>query len=165
MCWWNVSTLPHNSCSWSVLLPKKIQWCWWRFVPHQASSKSCKIFDPLVLNTMILQSLDFLADDITYFGHDQMFTSTFIAKSKNEIPTLINDAQKTFDWSLVCNSNQFHTRSMKRIKRRRLCGDTSSDVDWKKYPGKKKVMFGSSGESGFTSQRILIYHFLQRQSE
>ena len=36
------------------------------------------------------------------------------------LPTLMDEAKKNFNWDAVGNAKQYQTRSMKRVKRRRL---------------------------------------------
>ena len=55
--------------------------------------------------------LELLADDLDYFGsgYEKIFTTAFITNLKNEIPALIDAANKDFNWNAVGNSKQFQT--------------------------------------------------------
>ena len=101
------------------------------------ASRVAQLFDLMIVKHMSQQSLELLADDLTYFGYDRIFTPAFIKNLKKEIPTLINEANKDFDWGTVGNSKQYQTRSMRRAKRKRHNNDPNNNNDWKKDPGEK----------------------------
>jgi len=100
------------------------------------ASRVAQLFDPFYIKDKSVAALELLADDLTYFGYDSLFTDAFIDRLKQEIPSLIVEAQKEFDWEAVGNSKQYLTRSMKRAKRRTLDNDDeNNEEDWKKDPG------------------------------
>ena len=61
----------------------------------------------------------------------------YISSLKTEIPTLIEEANKDFDWNEIGNSKQYQTRTMRRIKKRSVYNPNQAplDNDWKKDAG------------------------------
>ena len=102
-----------------------------------------QLFDPFYVKDKSAEALKLLADDLKYFGYEDIFTDAFITNLKNEIPALLADARKDFDWEQVGNCKQYQTRSMNRAKRRNLHLDhepgnrTTLEEDWKKDPGER----------------------------
>ena len=96
-------------------------------------------FNPLFVKEASLASLELLADDLTYFrsGYDSVFAEAFITNLKNEIPALVIEAKKDFDWNSVGNSKQYKTRSMKRAKRKNLNNEDIAADNWMNDPGEK----------------------------
>ena len=64
------------------------------------------------------------------------FTTVFLQEFKKEISVLLEECNKDFDWDAIPNTKQYHTRSQKREKRRRLNDDTSAE-NWMDDAGEK----------------------------
>lgn len=96
---------------------------------------AAQLFNLFFVKSKSVNALYLLADDLKYFGF-QAFTTAFIGELKKEIPVVIDESNKDFDWNAIGNSKQFKTRSQKRAKRRKLNDDINAD-DWRCDPGEK----------------------------
>ena len=67
------------------------------------AARVAQLFDPLFIKDKTLQALELLADDMTYFGYDSICTPAFITNIKKEIPTLLYESKKDFNWDEVGN--------------------------------------------------------------
>jgi len=76
--------------------------------------------------------LALFADELVHFEHATYFAPTFIAELKKEIPLAVGHAKKDFDWDSIKPTNQYETRSQRKIKRRKLQEDHL--FDWKDDP-------------------------------
>ena len=72
-------------------------------------ARVAQLFNPFFVKEISIAALELLADDLTFFGHgyDSIFTDAFIANLKCEIPALIQEAKKEFDWDSLRNSKQY----------------------------------------------------------
>ena len=91
-----------------------------------------------------MNALYLLADDLKYFGF-QAFTTAFIGELKKEIPVVIDESNKDFDWNAIGNSKQLKTRPQKRAKRRKL-NDELMQMIGDVTQEKNHVVYGSGGE-------------------
>ena len=65
------------------------------------AARVAQLFDPMFLKDKSIQLLELLADDLTYFRYGSIFSPTFIPILKRELPSLVEEAKKEFNWKVL----------------------------------------------------------------
>ena len=79
--------------------------------------RAATVFNALVLAELSLPTAELLVDDLKYFGFKE-FTDPFLQNLKMEVPLLLQQARKPFDWSALPGAAEYDLRLNRNLERK-----------------------------------------------